>query len=210
MTETKNEVNNKSILRSHYREVLLDILTNGPGYFTGKYDAENANIHYMNGIDIVIDYLIVKAFDNDRESIDHIYEIIDKNKKESLERANLKKKHYTIISNKNSIHDDVYQAKVEYNRAIREKLYSLNKIIIIDDRDDLDDAINHENFDLFIKKLSKENNSSKKKAKFLVVKNKNHLSEDKIALILDTKFMLDRGFEYERSDKGLIITIPIC
>ena len=209
MTETKNEISSEAVLRSHYREVLLDILANGPGYFIGKYDAENANIHYMNGIDTVIDYLIAKAFDNDQESIDHIYEIIDKNKKESLEKADSNKQHYTIITKKSSIHDDVHQAMVEYIHAVREKLYSLNKIIIIDDRDDLDNVINHENFDLFIKKLSKENNSNKKKAKFLVVKNKNHLNEDEIALILDTKFMLDRGFEYERSDKGLIITIPI-
>lgn len=210
MIEIKNKASNKAALRSHYREVVLDILANGPGYFTGKYDAENANIHYMNGIDIVIDYLIAKAFDNNRESIDYIYEIIDKNKKESLEKVNLNKKHYPILTKKNSIHDDVYKAAVEYNRAIREKLFALNKIIIIDDRDNLDDTINSENFDLFIKKLSKENNPTTKKAKFLVVKNKNHLSEDEIALILDTKFMLDRGYDYERSDKGLIITVPIC
>lgn len=207
MIETKNKVNNEDALRSHYREVVLDILANGPGYFIGKYDAENANVHYMNGIDSVIEYLIFKSFD-DEESINHVYDIIDENKKESLKKANLNRKHYNIFTRYFNEENDVYQSSFDYNHTIREKLFALNKIIIIDDRDNLDDTINSENFDLFIKKLSKENNPTTKKSKFLVVKNKNHLSEDEIALMLDMKFMLSKGFEYKRTNRGLIITIP--
>ena len=208
MIEIKNEKNGEAVLRAYYREVLLDILANGPGYFIGKYDAENSNVHYMNGIDTVIEYLISKSFD-DNESLDHVYGIINENKRKSLEKANLNRKHYNIFTRYLGEENDVYQTSFDYNRVIREKLYNINSIVIIDDRDELDNMINYDNFDLVIKRLSRNNNQDKKKAKFLVVQNKNHLDEDEIALMLDMKFMLAKGFEYERKDRNLIITIPI-
>ena len=48
-------------VKEAYDTVLSDILTNGSKLFAGKYDANNGDKHFMNGILTVMEYIAYKV-----------------------------------------------------------------------------------------------------------------------------------------------------
>lgn len=93
-----NECNCKHhTLEDSYKEVLEDLLNNGPGLFKGIYDATNGTKKYMYGIESLLEFIAYKTGD------ESVYEEVDKmfveNLIESERRAFLEK---TNKSNKNN------------------------------------------------------------------------------------------------------------
>lgn len=51
-------------LKDAYKEVLKDIISNGPGMFVGKYDAKNGKPEFMYGISTLMEWIAYKTEDD--------------------------------------------------------------------------------------------------------------------------------------------------
>ena len=75
-------------LKDAYKEVLKDIISNGPEMFVGKYDAKNGKPEFMYGIFTVMEWIACKS--EDKYAVDFIDEEFGKNmiksKKKALQR----------------------------------------------------------------------------------------------------------------------------
>ena len=77
-------------LKDAYREVLKDIISNGPEMFVGKYDAKNGVPEFMYGISTVMEWIAYRTADDD--AIKFIDEEFVKNMIKSQKKALQKQK----------------------------------------------------------------------------------------------------------------------
>lgn len=52
-------------LKDAYKEVLIDIISNGPEMFVGKYDAKNGKPEFMYGISTLMEWIAYRTADDD-------------------------------------------------------------------------------------------------------------------------------------------------
>lgn len=52
-------------LKDAYKEVLIDIISNGPEMFVGKYDARNGKREFMFGISTLMEWIAYRTADDD-------------------------------------------------------------------------------------------------------------------------------------------------
>ena len=72
-------------LKDAYKEVLKDIISNGPEMFVGKYDAKNGKPEFMYGISTVMEWIACKS--EDKHAVNFIDEEFVKNMIKSQKKA---------------------------------------------------------------------------------------------------------------------------
>ena len=72
-------------LKDAYKEVLKDIISNGPEMFVGKYDARNGKPEFMYGVSTVMEWIAYRS--GDKYAVNFIDEEFVKNMIKSQKKA---------------------------------------------------------------------------------------------------------------------------